>query len=310
MEFIKYPSLENHYREKFIGAIEMNEAKDGEWFATEKLHGSNYSFYTNGFEVMTAKRSGFVGQDASFFNHQSIFEDNAEAILKLHDDLALTPDKQLVVYGELVGEGVQRGVSYCEGKGFFAFDVLIKHADGELEWLDYDSTLVEVLEECGFKVAPVVARGSFEDMLALDNSFNSRVTTGKEFTAEGLVIRPVQTAFLHSGSRIAIKSKSEKFSERKVSKTKTPPKELDEDAKAFLGVVDYITDNRLNNVMSKVGEVDKSMFPQLMGLLIQDAIEDFEKDTGKSWSDLDKGVRKAVQKELQKPARDLVKVAI
>ena len=48
MQFIKYNSLENHYRDKFIQKV-FDEGYGKETFVcTEKVHGANFSFYFNG----------------------------------------------------------------------------------------------------------------------------------------------------------------------------------------------------------------------------------------------------------------------
>ena len=70
-------------------------------------------------------------------------------------------------------------------------------------------------------------------------------------------------------------------------------------------IEDRICENRYNSVVSKIGEVGIKDFNMVSGLLLQDALEDFEKDelydmdtdtVGKTSVYLDKAEYKAVSK--------------
>ena len=45
----------------------------GEWIATEKIHGSNFSFVTDGTSVAVAKRTGLLQPVDKFFNWPYIY---------------------------------------------------------------------------------------------------------------------------------------------------------------------------------------------------------------------------------------------
>lgn len=66
--FAKYPSLTNYYVEKLLEwARENGHTDDGvEWEVTEKLHGCNVSFCTDGAQVWPARRSAYLAGDEKF----------------------------------------------------------------------------------------------------------------------------------------------------------------------------------------------------------------------------------------------------
>lgn len=306
MQFFKYPSLENHYRQKFIEKIRFTDAVDEEWVATEKLHGANYAIYwdSRNDDIRSAKRTGFIGED-KFYNHEQ-----ADRVVYPKIKEIGCEQGYLIFYGELCGGNIQKGVDYSEEQRFVCFDIaLVRDKEPtRLDFFSYDE-MIEVCDAIGIETAPLIKRGSFEDLLQLDNMFDSNYGS---FTAEGFVMKPNQSAWMYNGSRMVIKSKNSKFSEKtKSDKKPKPPRKESESEKMYVnGVIDYINENRLNNVLSKIGEVDKSKTFMVMGLLVQDAIEDFDKDNELCFKDLDKPERKYINKRLQDVARPIVQVAL
>lgn len=55
----------------------------GEWVVTEKIHGSNFCFTTDGKEIKCAKRNALIEDDKSFFGHKEILKRLTPAILKV-----------------------------------------------------------------------------------------------------------------------------------------------------------------------------------------------------------------------------------
>lgn len=307
MKFFKYPSLENHYRQKFIEKIRFTDAVDEEWVATEKIHGASYCIAIDSRtgEVRTGKRTGFIGEDDKFFNHEQA---DRVAVPKIKE--VQYENGYLIFYGELCGGNIQKGVDYSEEQRFVCFDIAAVRDDepNRLNFFSYDE-MVTLCDTVGLERVPEIKRDSFEELLQLDNMFDSNYGS---FTAEGFVMKPVRSAWLSNGSRMAIKSKNSKFSEKsKSDKKPKPPRQESENEKFYVeGVSNYVNENRLNNVLSKIGEVDKSQTFRVMGELVQDAIEDFDKDYNTRFKDLDKPERKYITKQLQNVARPIVKVAL
>lgn len=306
MKFVKYPSIENHYREKFIHSIQVNTPSDIEWVATEKLHGANLGIWCNGDEVKFSRRSGFIPEGEKFYQLDTIRDELEENVMNFYRDSCVSGEI-LTIYGELVGEGVQKDVSYAKGNDFIAFDVMIND-----EFYPFSDTLIFDLNRCSIKTVPVIFRGSLKECLELDNEFNSLLQSGDEsFICEGLVIKPLGSLYqiLPSGSRAIIKSKNEKFSEvSKKPKSNKPAKVISGKSFDISSDIElYLTENRLSNVISKHGEFENKMFGKIMYEFILDAIEDWCKDNERDWNLFEKTERKDIQSLLVNTARDMVK---
>lgn len=152
------------------------------------------------------------------------------------------------------------------------------------------------LNTLGIKTAPVLHVGTLDECLAVSNDFVSTLTDmakvnslglsegDKELRmkAEGVVIEPVEGTFIQQ-SRVYLKNRSAKFEEKKTEKRVPLTQKLEADLStkgmfALYGVSDRVCENRLDSVVSKLGEVSIRDFNKVLGLLVQDAIEDFEKD--------------------------------
>lgn len=155
--------------------------------------------------------------------------------------------------------------------------------------------------------APVIGIfDTLEECLALPNTFTSKLspqgTEDGTNIAEGLVIEPLEPAWLTNGKRVYIKNKSEKFSESKPRKERVVV-ELPESVLETLNeVLPYITASRVQSVVSKLGEPHKGMFGQILKLTVQDAIEEWQKDS-------DKEVTLEAGEDLQGFYREINKVA-
>lgn len=303
--FRKFNSLENHYRDKFINAM-MTQGKDaGEWVITEKVHGANFSFwFDGGADVWMGKRSGIVGD-----NFYSSYKLN-----KYHPAVEITYENLLeagllevgdvmVIYGEIFGgnffgekeadsKKVQTGVDYHPGTEFAAFDIQVITLDEERPnyILSYEQ-MVELIHD-EIPRCPELKRGEFYDLIAEENDFPSRVPSmfglevpeGKHAQCEGFVLRPVDgEKFLNNGSRCIIKSKNAKYSEKGGAKQNPGGKAKDskfndEETALYQSFSVYFTQSRLESVVSKIGEVTWQDFGKLNGLLIQDAMEDYNRD--------------------------------
>lgn len=168
MEFKKFSSLENTYRQNLIDKTQYEGKDGGLWIATEKLHGANFSFWCDGTEVKVASRSHFV--DGTFYNCQAVINKYSDSVMSLFK-LLNSEHKELVIYGELFGGNVQKEVEYGE-KDFRAFDLAL---DGVVQ-----SKLNQRAwcEGVGILSAPLIASGTFSECLALSNTFKSTLTPG------------------------------------------------------------------------------------------------------------------------------------
>ena len=275
MQFQKFSSLENTYNQKLVDKVVYEGKNVGRWIVTEKLHGANGGFWCDGHEVKFSSRTQFV--DGTFFNCQAVINRHEQGILNWHKQ-NLSAGDILVVYGELYGESIQKEVVYGKRR-FSAFDV---HINGEVQ----DKLVaIRMTAEMGLEFAPILHFGTFEECMNVPHEFRSKETPESfpedhENFAEGVVIEPITPAWFNNGNRIYFKNKTPAFTEKKARQHKTPTPSLPEEASKLLNeVLEYCTESRVRNVISKIGRVTNKDFGRVGGLLVQDMIEDFEKDS-------------------------------
>jgi Rnl2 family RNA ligase len=292
--FEKYSSLENHYNGKFIEKIRNAGFDVTElWVAREKIHGTNFSIIIERDEVTCAKRTGPILPAEDFFGYSVILKKYNDSIKAVQHNIKDGASMQ--IFGEFAGGGIQKGVDYGE-KDFYVFDILVKTKEGTNQFVD-DYMMETICNTFGFKLAPLLGRGKFDDLIQLPNMLDVVVNdynklaeedllqanrkvwkaiVAEDNIAEGYVLKPCYPKFFPNGSRVAIKCKNSKFSEK--AKSDKPIK-----AKAVLTDVDkvtlstlaaYATLNRVNNVISKIGQVSPKDFGKVLGLTIQDILEE------------------------------------
>lgn len=262
MRFIKFSSVENTYRGE-----ELDRARDlgiNNWITTEKLHGSNIGFYfAPGKEPRIASRNGFT--DDNFFGMSS-----SPTIQELLPRLELAANyligefgcNQVIIYGELVGDGVQKGVFYGKEKAFYAFRISMLFYDrpGEEEVFNYP-IFDSVCDKFDIPVAPFIFRGSLDDCLNISNAFDSLIAKIPDNICEGVVIQPVAFASYHTGSAVMFKNKNDKFLEK--SRFAKGPRILDLDMEFVDSVTPYLTENLAQSIISKFGR-NMSFIPLYM----------------------------------------------
>lgn len=270
MQFHKFSSLENTYRQNLINKVQYEGKDGGLWMATEKLHGANFSFWCDGKEVKVASRTQFV--DGTFYNCQAVINRYSQGILDWCVSKGIT---NFIAYGELFGGNIQKEVRYGE-KDFKVFDMVV---DGKV--LD-KLTAESVSDECGLMFVPIFKVGTFTGCLALSNTFKSILTPegcAEDNTAEGLVIEPVEPAWFNNGNRIYFKNKTESFSEKKRAPKEQKVFELSEEENEMMNnLLTFNTEQRVSNVISKIGQVTNKDFGKILGLTTQDILEEFTKE--------------------------------
>lgn len=314
MKFKKYNSITNHYDEKFIEKIKREDMDKGNWTVSEKLHGANLSIWYDGKRMRFAKRTSFLDDDESFYGLQNIKNELEEKVKLLRKQWY--PHKEVVVYGEIIGgsyphkdvpknpnaKKVQAGIWYSPDNLFYTYDLVV---DGQYK--DFGKAM-PALKKSGFSIVPFIKFGvSFEDALATNISFDTKVPIElglpqiKDNLCEGVVIRPEKTCFLKSRERVVLKKKNKKFLERaQKKKRKLSKKTLTKEEQVILDTWNqYITQQRYDNVVSKLGEVTKKDFGKIMGLFGKDAYEEFSDENHKMILDLN-NLESSVQSKIKK----------
>jgi len=332
MEFKKYNSIENSYQDDFLSSIIEQGFGNQEYLVQEKVHGANLSFITNGQQILSAKRTELILDNEDFYNSRLVLEKYKDKILALYVDLANQFQVNTVtIFGEVFGGGyphpdipkndiaklVQRGIYYSPSNEFYAFDIML---DNE-RYLDTETANV-LFEKHKFVYAKTLFKGSLSDCLAYPNAFKTNIP--REYNlpeldgniCEGIVIRSAQTVFLRNGSRVIIKNKNEKWAENNnyIDKAilknllSSEGEELSEEANFLCEeIFKLITQNRLDNLISKIGEVNpKKDLGKVLGLYNKDVLTDFLKDNQQKYDGLEKQESKAVNKFLNRYAAELI----
>jgi len=307
MEFKKYPSLNNHYRQKEIGYWLDNypELKDERYIIQEKIHGGNMSLWITKEEVKFAKRTSFLKEDESFYDYQNTMKKYEDEIKILKQYVEIADVEYIVIYGELFGKGVQKGIDYGEEKQFRAFDMYVE--DELCSPLD----MISIFEQLNIDniLVPEIAivKGIF-NVLEFDTKFNSKILNKENNICEGIVAKPLNNIYESSqGSVFYIKKKNDEFKEKLKSDKESKPI-TDNLLKLQLEFVSYINENRLNCVFSKEGEIQSDReIGKFIKLLMEDAKEDFIKDFGDDVAELDKNDLKMVYGKGNKNCANLVK---
>lgn len=294
MKFIKYNSIENSYRDRFISYVrEVADYANG-WQITEKVHGSNFSFWYDGVELRVASRNQFV--DGTFFSCQEVVDRYSGAVMDIFIQLGLNSvENTLTIFGELFGQGIQKGVDYIGGKDFAVFDIMV---DGEY----LPTKQVEKLAaEYDFYHVPILAYvDTLDEALAFNPLFETKINPKEENFAEGVVIKPNKPLFLTSGARVIIKNKTEAFKENNSPKKKSTRVELTgEDADQYSELSAYLTESRLHSVSSK-REYGIKDFGKLLQDMLNDMIADYERDANDT-------ITKIVRKETGRDVANLIR---
>lgn len=306
MKFTKYTSIENAYRQKAVFNIQ-SYFNDETFIVQEKIHGSNFAIYVDETGVKYAKRSGFISNLESFYRADLIsnrLEEKAKKLFK-----SLPEASSISIHGEIYGGSyphkdvesvknvkmVQRGVFYSPDVEFIAFDMKI---NGEyIDPLEMNNHLDY------FKIPrlDVLKKGTLQECLDYPNEFNSNLHGLPELennTCEGVVIKSVKPLRDPRGNRAILKNKNAKWSEKGGKGTNKVEKEIDPRIKEIAEIaLAYVTENRLRNVLSKVGPVTevKTAFGKIMKPFNLDVIEDFEKENPE-FSKMEKADQKLVTK--------------
>ena len=335
MEFKKYNSIENSYRDKFVQKIYFEGKHEGYWCVTEKIHGANFSFITNGTEVKVAKRTSFTDDD--FSGAKPVIEKLTPNILKCFNEVKFSCESleeditQIHVYGELCGGSypheeveanpqatrVQKGVWYSPNNEFVAFDIYAVAQNKETEetrgfYVNYH------IAEAIFIITNIpycepLFRGSLKECMDYPNDLESaiyklfKLPPIKDNIMEGVVIKPFDDTnrYLFDHSRVILKNKNEKFTEKSKEKNRSTPRspaKFDPELKEIYEDLEkYITRNRFDNLVSKIGSEEVSIrnFGKILGEFSQDALGDFNKDNNK-FGHLDKKRQRTLTKIFNK----------
>lgn len=335
MEFQSYSDIENASRLKFINEIIEHGLAYGDWCVTEKCHGSNFSFWVTHNSIKMAKRGGWIeGSEKNFYGHKDVLQTYNKNLCVLFHLISefynATPESvNFALFGEIFGglyphsdvpknnsaTRVQKGVYYSPDNDFYAFDLKVNGS-----FVNY-KLFEEFMEASGFFYAKPLFVGDMKSCVAYPNEFQTKIPEWLELPAiennicEGVVIKPLDARFFPNHSRVILKNKNERFAEVSHGKAKEKKLhdsieiiQLTEEEKVFAETaVSYINENRLRNVLSKIGDITDKDFGKLLGLFTQDVLKDWRKDNEEKINAIDKDHLKLIQNHIKTLATDLIR---
>lgn len=329
MIFKTYNSIENAYQARVIEQIRIQGLGDEVFIVQEKVHGANFSFFTDGKEIKIAKRTDFIREDEKFYNAHHVLEQYREKVIDLFQKVkAIFPEiETVVIYGELFGGNfkhkevppvkdaiaVQKGIQYAPFNEFYAFDIKLNG----IAYLDTDQAN-EIFEEAGFFCARIIFQGTLEEALRFPNAFDSKIPEWlglpeiEDNVCEGTIIKTLKTRYFGNGARVILKNKNDKWIEKSkmVKKDRPIHQEVHFSVKAqniWEEIQQYATANRLHAVISKIGEFEPKIMGKVIGLFARDILEDFERDFPNVFGTIEKEEQKRINKKLNALAITCIK---
>ena len=253
-----YLHIENLYRPAAQTILLFREC-----YALEKVHGTSAHIAWRDNKLHFFAGGENHDRFVALFEHEQL----AERFIALGNP-------EITVYGEAYG-GKQQGMraTYGDKLCFIAFDVKIGDT-----WLNVPS-MDDVVMKLGFEVVPW--RKVSTDLAVLDAERDrpSEVAVRRGIAEprerEGVVLRPLVEMTTSNGSRIIVKHKGDKFSERA-----TPQKVVDPDKLVVLTAAqaiadEWVTPMRLEHVLqtlqaSGIDISDMATTPKVIAAMLAD----------------------------------------
>lgn len=226
--FQKYSSIENF--KYYDRVIQDNE----QVYISEKLHGTStrYGWVKTEANTFWKKFLKYIGKLPEYeFVWGSRTVEISAKLLKSHDgcnipsqgvnfgdiytkmidqyNLKEVIPKGRVIYGEIVGDGVQRGYNYGCGKDehkLYVYDIMNTEHN---YWLDFPQMNRDI-KEMGLTKVPTLYVGPFSKEIAEEHRKGDSTLHGQK-VREGIVIRPVVERKSSSLSRVILKFISDEY---------------------------------------------------------------------------------------------------
>jgi len=317
--FKKYSEIENA-TQKNVDFIVSSGFSGGQWVVENKCHGSCFSLIVNKEGIQAARKEDIIGENEKFYNHKPVVEKYRDKAMALFNHLNKEKGySEITIFGELFGglfpnmksEGtkIQSGIAYAPFNDFYSFDIFT-HEDGYMNVLERN----DLLERFGFFWAKPIFIGSFQECLSYPNMYLDPISEWLGLpqvegnTNEGNVIKPLESKYFSDNSRVILKNKNSKWSEKvHTPKVKTEIVLSEEGDRLHNEILSYLNENRLHCVLSKLGEIKQNEFAKVMGAYSEDLWKDALKDNREAWETLPAEEQKKISKSVGQSTATLIR---
>lgn len=313
--FYKYPETVGLEKRREILAVK-------EVVATEKLHGTNFRVYfPEGIASIEEVQYGGrneefgTGGGTDFYSGKPVrwFKERPELLQRMVDLFREHRYGGVVIYGEVCGAGIQKGVRYVSTDHviFRAFDMRIGESLVSYDWF------VSICDRVGLPRVPEVWRGdpsreAFNALLdrpSLEGQANGVV--GDANVMEGVVLRSVPLLRNVFGEYLIVKHKSERFAEIAKVSIRSEQRDLTP-VETFAR--EFVVTGRVINAVGRLRDVNTPLVGDMQDMphLVRAMVEDLKKECGPEWTALneqgfdDKVIRSAVSKALARVYRSML----
>ena len=292
MQFIKYPSLTNHYvarKQRFINF-------DNEYVSTEKIHGSNVSIIVdNQNNIEIAKRTALLTEQERTqkpWNTLAQFvKEQKELVISWTNKVRTLTEKyreikQIHFYGELYGASVQK-MPYLETinktRRIRFFDIHVIFGD-ERRFALSQNNMTSIL---GLEyTVPVLRQGTLTELILNSEELQSKLG---DCGAEGQVYKPKNDYFFSPDDYgnihyPVVKHKYDAWLETQKIKVKHEMNYSANEIKLIDAVESRVTKQRLLNVISH-GDIE--LDPKQTGLVIKEMLQDIKDEIIREEPDID-----------------------
>lgn len=267
---LKYPSITNDYA--VLKKRRVLQFMQNNWFATEKIHGTNVSININkNHEIeLGGKRQKAEKKPEQYQGLFKFVENNPALISKLKELLEDYEADVVHAYGELFGKGIQKtlyNVNKNDTTDVKLFSVIIEKNN---EYIVLNRKDIELY--INSYLIPVTKIDTLENLLKTNIEIQ-KSQYGETF--EGYVYAPYDFDYIYADNKpfLSIKHKVEKFQEVKSKKKK--PELSKEQLYLNEDVNRYVTKHRIEHVLD---EFNLELIQQNFGKIIGHTQDDIKKE--------------------------------
>lgn len=310
-KYVKYPTIENHdfvaFIEKFKKAFPSKEnpfigkipsLEDEEYAIYEKIDGTNFQIALEPYkDVRFGSRKGWLSEEKDHYKIHEILSQRDWGSLQSY--VIKEGYANIRLFGEWYGKNVIKQINYGDEYYFKLFDIMVD--DKLISPVEAENLALKMGISDWF-IKPIAIVKTLQKSLDFECEFQTNYShtdytedKGKpyQYQAEGIVIKPYTRRFMieikHKDGTIQhqyfmLKKKPSRMMEKARRKSKKSTDSVNVNEFTFLNCTkavfnDYITENRLLNVISKEGyPTSKKDIGKYINFVRIDALEDFKKD--------------------------------